>query len=79
MYEQLGRIEGPSVVKEVVLAFLLPMVVFVASLAVFERMFSQVVSAGQARSALSFTSAVSLTFVCILLTKAVNSRFGQAK
>ena len=79
VYEQLGRIEGPSIVKEVVLAFLLPMVVFVASLAVFERMFSQVVSAGQARSALSFTSAVSLTFVCILLTKAIHSQFGQDK
>ena len=79
VYEQLGRIEGPSIVKKVVLAFLLPMVVFVVSLAVFERMFSKMISAGQARSALSFASAVSLTLVCILLTKAVNRQFGQDK
>ena len=79
VYEQLGKIEGPSVVKKVVLAFLLPLVVFVASLAIFERMFSGVVSAGQARSALSFASALSLTFVCILLTKAINRQFGQDK
>jgi len=79
VYKRLGRIEGPSIVKEVVLAFLLPLVVFVASLAVFERMFSEAISAGQARSALSFASAVLLTFVCILLTKAVNRQFGQDK
>ena len=36
VYEQLGKIEGPSVVKKVVLAFLLPLVVFVASLGNFE-------------------------------------------
>lgn len=79
MYEQLGKIEGPSIVKKVVLAFLLPLVVFVASLAIFERMLSAVLSAGQARSALSFVSALSLTFVCILLTKVINRQFGQDK
>ncbi len=79
MYEQLGKIEGPSIVKKVVLAFLLPLVVFVASLAIFERMLSAVLSAGQARSALSFASALSLTFVCILLTKVINRQFGQDK
>ncbi|MBC8217302.1 MAG: hypothetical protein H8E73_02445 [Planctomycetes bacterium] len=79
VYEQLGKIEGPSIVKKVVLAFLLPLVVFVASLAIFERMLSAVLSAGQARSALSFASALSLTFVCILLTKVINRQFGQDK
>ena len=79
VYEQLGKVEGPSIVKKVVLAFLLPLVVFVASLAVFERMFSEVISAGQARSALSFASALLLTFVCILLAKVIDRRFGQDK
>jgi len=79
VYEQLGKIEGPSIVKKVVLAFLLPLVVFVASLAILERMFSRVISAEQARSALSFASALLLTFVCILLTKVIDRQFGQDK
>ena len=79
VYEQLGKIEGPSIVKKVVLALLLPLVVFVASLAIFERILSAVTSAGQGRSALSFASALSLTFVCILLTNVINRQFGQDK
>ena len=79
MYEQLGKIEGASIVRKVVLAFLLPLVVFVASLAVFERMFSGVISAGQIQSALSFVSALLLTLACILLTKVINGQPGQDK
>ena len=79
VYEQLGKNEGPSIVKKVVLAFLLPLVVFIASLAIFERMFSGVISAGQAQSALSFASALLLTFVCILLTRMINRQFGQGE
>ncbi|NOR67139.1 MAG: hypothetical protein GQ528_07270 [Woeseiaceae bacterium] len=79
VYEQLGKLEGPSIVRKVVLAFLLPLVVFIVSLAVFERMFSGLIIAGQVRSALSFAAALSLTFVCIFLTKVVDRRFGQGK
>jgi len=79
VYERLGKTEGPSVVKKVVLAFLLPLVVFVASLAVFERVLLAVVSAGKTRSALSFALALLLTFVCVLLAKVIDGRFGQDK
>jgi hypothetical protein len=79
VYEQLGKLEGPSIVRKVVLAFLLPLIVFIVSLAVFERMFSGLIIAGQVQSALSFAAALSLTFVCIFLTKVVDRRFGQGK
>lgn len=79
VYEQLGKIEGPSIVRKVVLAFLLPLVVFIVSLAVFERMFSGLTIAGQVQSALSFAAALSLAFVCIFLTKVIDRRFGQGK
>ncbi len=79
VYQQLGNVEGPSVVKKVILAFLLPLVVFIASLAIFERAFSGLTSTEQAQTALSFVSAVLLTFVCILVTRALNSRFSQDK
>ena len=35
-YERLGRFQGPSVVRKVLIAFLMPMVVFIVSLAVLE-------------------------------------------
>jgi hypothetical protein len=77
VYEQLGKLEGPSIVWKVVLAFLLPLVVFVGSLAFFERMFSGVITAGQSQSALSFVAALVPTFVCILLTRVIGGRFGR--
>lgn len=79
VYEQLGNAEGLSIVKKVILAFLLPMVVFIASLAILERMFSEVISAGQLQSALSFVLALVLTFVCILLTRIIDRQFSQDK
>ena len=71
VYEQLGRIEGPSVLKKVILAFLLPLVVFVVSLAVFEKAFAGVISAGPGRSALSFAAALLVTFLCIIMTRVI--------
>lgn len=77
VYEQLGNSEGPSIVKKVVLAFLLPLVVFTASLAILEKVFSGVISAGQTQSALSFASALLVTFVWIVMTKVITRQFGQ--
>ncbi|MHC4169378.1 MAG: hypothetical protein ACYSWQ_20720 [Planctomycetota bacterium] len=65
MYEQLGKLEGPSIVWKV------------GSLAFFERMFSGVITAGQSQSALSFVAALVPTFVCILLTRVIGGRFGR--
>lgn len=79
MYEQLCKIEGPSIVRKVVLAFLLPLIVFIVSMAIFEKMFSAVISDGQLQSALSFASALLLTFICILLTRVIGGRLGSAK
>ena len=38
IYHQLGNIKGPSVVVKVVVAFLLPLVVFIFSLAAFQHL-----------------------------------------
>lgn len=74
VYEQLGKSERTSVVNEVVLAFLLPLGVFIISLAVLERVFSGITRTGQLQSVLSFGSALLLTLICIGLTKVVKGR-----
>jgi hypothetical protein len=76
VYQQLGNIEGPSVLVKVISAFLLPLVVFIVSLAVFERMFAGATGAGQAQTALSFVLALLATFVCILIIRVINRRLG---
>ena len=71
VYRQLGKAEGPSVVLKVVAAFLVPLVVFIVSLAVFEAILAKVVNPGALRTGISALLAVSVTFVCILVIKVV--------
>jgi hypothetical protein len=72
VYQQLGNIKGPSVVFRVIVAFLLPLVVFIVSLAVFEEIFAEAINTEELRTALSFFIAMLITFVCILIIQAIN-------
>jgi len=77
VYEQLAKVEDRSIVSKAVLAFLLPLLVFIASLAALERVFSGVISGGQSQSALSFASALLLTFGCMLVTRLIHRHYRQ--
>lgn len=77
VYEQLGNTEAPSIVRKVVLAFLLPLIVFTISLAILEKIFSEVISGGQIKSACSLVLALLVTFVFILLAQVINRRLNQ--
>ena len=69
VYRQLGEAEGPSVFFKVVAAFLVPLVVFIVSLVVFEGILAKVVSPGALKTGISLVLALSVTFVCILAIK----------
>jgi len=71
VYRQLGEAEGPSVFFKVVAAFLVPLVVFIGSFAVFEGILAKVVNAGALKTGISLVLALSVTFVCILVIKVV--------
>ncbi|MFH1717588.1 MAG: SoxR reducing system RseC family protein [Planctomycetota bacterium] len=77
VYEQLGNIKSPSVAVKVVLAFLLPLVVFILSLAVFEKILAGSFDSGQLRTAVAFLLALLATLICILIVKFTNRHFGQ--
>ena len=77
IYHQLGNAKGPSVVVGVVIALLLPLVVFIISLAAFEEIFVKKISSQFLQTALSLLSALLVTFICILITRVINRRFGQ--
>jgi len=72
IYEQLGDSPGPSVALKAILAFLLPLMVFIVSLAVFERVLAGAITTEQMQTALSFVLALLVTFVCVLITRVIN-------
>ena len=77
IYHQLGNIKGPSMVVKVVIAFLLPLVVFIFSLAVFQEIFTKTISSQLVQTALSMMSALLVTFSCILIVRVINKRLGK--
>jgi len=79
VYRQLGKTEGPSVVFKVVVAFLLPLVVFIGALAAFEGILAGAINSKEMRTALSFLLALPVTFVCIFVLKAINRQVGKNK
>ena len=59
---------------KVILAFLLPLIVFIASLAVFERLLAGTINNGRAQIALSLLLALLVVFVCMLITRVINRK-----
>jgi len=69
VYQQLGHCKGPPVVRKVIIAFLLPIGVFIACLAVSGRVFACVGLSKPAGTSVSFAAAAIITFLVIILTK----------
>lgn len=79
IYHQLGNIKGPSVAVKVVIAFLLPLVVFIFSLAAFQEIFTNTVSSQHMQTVLSMVAALLVTFSCISIVKMIKKRLGQVE
>jgi len=75
IYQNLANLKGPSVVLKVVVTFLLPILVFITSLAASERILAEAIETEQLRTALSFLLALSVTFGLILIIKLINKQF----
>jgi len=67
VYEQMGRAQGPSVVKKVIAAFLLPIIIFAVCLAVADRKLTAITGNEHLRILLGvlFAGFVSLVYVLI--------------
>ena len=77
-YRRLGNSECPPVFYKVVMAFLLPMVIFTVSLAVFEKIFSGgsfFHSSQKLQSTVSLIIALLITTACMFIVKIVNKLF----
>lgn len=71
IYEKMGNYSGSSVVLKVVFAFLLPLIVFIVSLAISGSMLSKAIDIEKLHIALSFVLALLATFIWVLLTRVI--------
>ena len=77
VYRQLGGTKSPSVVFKIVAAFLLPLLVFIASLAAFESILAKAMNAKGLVTAASCILALFVTLGLILIIKIVNNRLSK--
>lgn len=78
VYRELGSADGPPVTAQVVLAFLLPLVVFIACLGGAERMLAGIINEGPVLTAASVLLALLATFACIVLIKRIRKSSGHS-
>ena len=77
IYGKLGHSEGPSITLRVVIVFLAPLVVFIVSLAAFERAVGFVTSLPAVRTGVALSAALVLTFAWMLAAKVIDRRVGS--
>ena len=74
VYQQLGDIQGPSVVVKVIVAFLLPLVVFIVTLTIFDKILSGFEMTAELQTVFSVAASLLITVICILIVRVVNRR-----
>jgi len=79
VYRQLGNTKSPSVAFKVVVAFLLPVMVFIAALAASEKILAKVINSEEVQTALSFLLALVATSVSILIIKIIGRQLRKDK
>ena len=72
IYKNLADYHGISIVFKVCFAFLLPVLVFIVSLAVFERALTRMINTVWLQIALVFLLALLVTFVIMLIVRVIN-------
>jgi len=79
VYQQLGDIKGPSVVVKVLVAFMLPLVVFIVTLAIFNKILSGFEMTADLQTVFSLAASLLVTFICILIVRVVNRRISRVR
>jgi hypothetical protein len=75
----MGDSSGESVTFKVILAFLLPLIVFIVSLVVSDRLLTGAVKADGLKIVLSLLLALLMTSVYVFITRVLNKQLGLDK
>jgi len=76
-YQQLANFKGPSVTYQVIIAFLLPLLVLLACLAIFDRLLAGTMMKNPLQMALVFMLALSVTIGLILIIRLLGKYFAK--
>jgi uncharacterized membrane protein len=79
IYQQLGNAQDPSVAFKFVVAFLLPLLIFILSLAALEGILAKITNIKELRIALDFLLALLVTLATILIIKVVSKYLNKNK
>lgn len=79
IYGKLGNAEGPSLTLTVVVAFLVPILVFIVSLGVLEKVLGWVTERAALRTAASLSGAVIVTLAWILTVRVIDRRLAKRR
>jgi hypothetical protein len=71
VYEHLSHVRGTGVVLKVILAFLLPIVVFIGSLAAFEEILAKVIQSKELKTAISMVLALAVSGSFVFITNVI--------
>jgi len=74
IYSKLGNEKGPSVLAAVLAAFLLPVLVFIVSLAAVKYAIARLVSGEELQTGLSVAAASVVAFLSVLAVRAAGAR-----
>jgi hypothetical protein len=77
IYKQLGQAKGPSVVLRAIVAFVVPIVFFIASLAACDLVLAKSIEAKELRIALGFLIALVITFAAVRAVRVCFLRLSQ--
>jgi uncharacterized membrane protein len=88
VYRRMGNATCPSILLKAITAFLLPLIVFIVSLAVFDKIFtragesifsisqnSNLTNAQKLQTVIGFLMALLITFICVSITRTINKKF----
>jgi len=79
VYEHLSKIEGTPVVFKAVVAFLLPIVVFIVSLAAFEGFLSKVVRSKELQTIAGLLLSLVVSSAFVFITRVINRELVKNK
>ena len=71
VYENLGKAKGPGVGFRVFIAFFVPIVVFIISLTVFEKISAEIAASEKLKTAIAFLLSLTVTILVMLVIKLI--------
>lgn len=79
VYEHLSKIEGTPVVFKAVVAFLLPIVVFIGCLAAFEKILAKVIQSKELQTVIGLLLALVVSSAFVFITRVINRELVKNK